>query len=125
MPVAALAGPLIGAGGSIVSGLLGRSSAGSAGKLLGQTGINVAHSLEKATQGAIDAGYAGMAQGRTDLQDYLQQGTRAATDAYSLANQNIEDAMAGGNQAIAGGVSGANQTLRITTRRRWLRTRHI
>ena len=111
MPAAALAGPLIGAGGSIVSGLMGRSSAGSAGKLLGQTGINVAHSLEKATQGAIDAGYAGMAQGRTDLQDYLQQGTRAATDAYSLANQNIQDAMAGGNAAIAGGVGGANQTL--------------
>ena len=111
MPVAALAGPLIGAGGSIVSGLLGRSSAGSAGKLLGQTGINVAGSLEKATKGAIDAGYAGMAQGRTDLQDYLNQGTTAATGQYDLSNQAILDRLNDANSALFGTTAGANQTL--------------
>jgi len=107
----AFVGPAIAAGTSLLSGFLGGGAAKRAGKLLGQTGINVAGSLEKATKGAIDAGYAGMAQGRTDLQDYLQQGTRAATDAYSLANQDIQDAVSGGNAAVAGGVSGANQTL--------------
>lgn len=111
MPAAALAGPLIGAGGSILGSVIGGNAAKSAGKLLGQTGINVAHSLEKATGQAIDAGYAGMDQARGYLQDYLRSASDAAAGNYGEANRAIGDAMSGANQAIAGGVTGANQAI--------------
>ena len=105
--MAAIAGPLIGAAGSLLGGFLQGGAAKRAGKYLNQTGINVAHSLEQATSGAINAGYAGMGQASTALQDYLGR----ATDAYGNALQTVQGATGGANQAIAGGVAGANQAI--------------
>jgi hypothetical protein len=55
--MAGMAGPIIGAAGSIIGGFLQSSAAKRAGRLLGQTGINVAHALEKATAGGTEAAY--------------------------------------------------------------------
>ena len=116
--MAALAGPLIGAAGSLLGGIFGGSSAKKAGQYLNQTGINVAHSLEKATQGAIDAGYAGLGQANMALQTGLGGATTAYDQARSAiannaawANQGIQQGVAGANQAIQGGVTGANQAI--------------
>ena len=105
--MAAIAGPLIGAAGSLLGGFLGGGAAKRAGQYLNQTGINVAHSLEQATSGAINAGYAGMGQASTALQNYLAN----ASGAYGNALQTVQGATGGANQAIATGVAGANQAI--------------
>ena len=97
MPLAAAG---IGAGGSIIGSLIGANAASKAGKALKQTGIDVAHSYEKATQQGIDAGYAGMNQANTALDTGLATARGDITAGRDAATGAIRSGVAGGNQAL-------------------------
>ena len=103
MPAAA-AIPLIAAGigaaGSIGGAAIGAHGAGSAGKALKQTGIDVAHSLEKATGGAIDAGYAGINQANTALTGGLDTARSDITGARDAAVGTIGTGVTNANAAL-------------------------
>jgi hypothetical protein len=100
MPLGGLLGPLIGAGGSLGGAAIGANAAKGAGADLLAKGNLVGQSLDKATQGAINAGYAGIGQANTAL----NTGLGAATGAL---NTGLDKATG----AITGGVTGANQLL--------------
>jgi|SRR5215831_17429814 len=109
--MAGMAGPIVGAAGSVLGGFLSSRAANKAGKLLGRTGIDIAHSLEKATSEGTQAIYTGMANARTDLTQKQQDAAAALSGNYGEANRAIANAVTGANQTIGQGVTDANAAL--------------
>jgi|SRR5215831_2522 len=100
MPFGGLLAAGIGAGTSVLGGIFQNTNAKKQAAALKQTGIDVAHSIEKATGGAIDAGYQGITQANAALNTGYDRATGAITAG--------RDAATG---AVTAGVSGANQAL--------------
>lgn len=92
-----LGGLIVGAGTSILGGILGSSAASKAAKQQAAADQAAAGAVDKATGGAIDAGYAG-----------ITQSNQAINNGVASANQAINTGVGAANDAIAGANSGVS-----------------
>ena len=86
----------VGAGGNLLGGWLQSRAAAKAQRILLDKGNAVGHSIDKATQGAIDAGYAGI----TQANDALGQGLDRATAARDTSLSYVRPYQAAGEGAV-------------------------
>jgi hypothetical protein len=98
--MAGIAMPIVGAVGSLIGGFLGSSGAKAAGQTIANKAGDVATSINKATSGAIDAGYAGMNQANNALGTGLTNATGALNGVYGTEMGNLSPYLAAGSTAI-------------------------
>jgi hypothetical protein len=108
MPLAALVPALIGAGSSIAGGLIGASGAKGAAKDQSATGIAVGNSIDKATGGAIEAGYNGLTQANAAMDTGLAGSTGALATGVLAGNAALQQSQDDANYALWGARDTAN-----------------
>lgn len=115
MPISAVAGPLIGAAGSLVGGLFGSSSASKAAAQQAAAGQKAVTVEQQANANATNALYTGMGEAQDRVNAGVTNANAALGTGLTGAQTAIGTGVGAGNAAIAGGLTGATGALTAGT----------
>jgi hypothetical protein len=96
---------------SVINAIQGRNASLDAAQEISETGINVAHSLEQATQGGINAIYQGVGSAENSIDTGVGSGNAAIASNAAAANENIASNAADANAALSGVYNTATTAL--------------
>lgn len=98
--MAGIAAPIIGMAGSLLGGIFGSSASKAAGKTISNKGNDVGQSLDKATAGAIDAGYQGIGQANNAIGTGLGNANGVLQGVYGTEMGNLNPYLSAGQSGI-------------------------